>query len=126
MKKQKIKTFEGACKALKLDAKKVLPKVTSFPKHHQEALTAHAKLVIIVEALNEGWKPNWLDHNQPKFFAWFFHDNKPGSAFSFNGCDYGYNCANAYVGSRLCFKDKETAMYAGKQFEKLYKQYFTL
>lgn len=124
MKKQKIKTFEGACKALKLDAKKVLPNVSKFPKQHQSALVAHAKLVIIAQALNNGWKPNWQDHNQYKYFPWFYHDNKPGSAFSFHVCDC--NCAVTYVGSRLCYKNRETAEYAGKQFIKLYKQYFTL
>jgi hypothetical protein len=29
-----------------------------MPKHHQEATIAHAKLVIITEAMNDGWKPD--------------------------------------------------------------------
>jgi hypothetical protein len=118
----KIKTFDEACKALKLDPKKVLPDVSSFPKHHQDALTAHTKLVIIAEALNEGWKPDWKNGKWDKYYPWF--DLSSGSGLSY----YDYVNRNSYsaVGSRLCFKSRELAEYAGKQFEDLYKKYFLL
>jgi hypothetical protein len=118
----KIKTFEAACKALKLDPKKVLPDVTAYPKHHQEAMIAHAKLVIIVEALNEGWKPNWKNGLWDKYYPWF--DLSSGSGLSFDVCDD--RISGSTVGSRLCFKSRELAKYAGKQFEDLYKKYFLL
>jgi hypothetical protein len=57
MSQPKIKTFEAACKALKLDPKKATPKVVGFPKQHAKALIAIGKLMIIIQALNGDWKP---------------------------------------------------------------------
>lgn len=118
----KIKTFEAACKELQLDPEKCLPKVTGVPKQHQDAIVAHAKLVIITEALNEGWKPDWKNDDEYKYYPWF--NLCSGSGFSFDG--YGYIDSGSHVGSRLCFKTRDLAEYAGKQFIKLYEQYFVL
>jgi hypothetical protein len=117
-----IKTFEAACKQLKLDPKKVLPQVTGVPKKHQEAIVAHAKLVIITEALNEGWTPDWENSDEWKYYPWF--DMSSGSGLSFDGCAYRFS--HSGVGSRLCFKTAELAKYAGTQFKKLYTQYFLI
>ena len=117
----KIKTFEGACKALKLNPAKVVPIVKGMPKHHQDAIVAHAKLVIIADALNGGWKPNWDNTNEWKYYPWF---RMPGSGLAYFG--YVRYCSSSDVGSRLCFKSRELAEYAGKQFKKLYSQYFLL
>lgn len=54
--KNNIKTFDDACHVLNLDPS-TLPVVTGLPARHQKAITAHFKLIIIAEALNEGWKP---------------------------------------------------------------------
>lgn len=122
MAQQKIKSFEDACKALKLDPKKVLPDVSAFPKEHQQALIAHAKLVIIAQALNGKWKPNWKDSNQWKYYPWF--DMSSGSGLSY----YVYDHLISYssCGSRLCYKTSELAKYAGTQFIDLYKEYFVI
>lgn len=118
---KKIKSFEGACKALKLNPKK-LPVVSGIPKKHRDAIIAHFKLVIIAEALNEGWKPNWDDSNEYKYYPYF--DMQPG--FGFGYTYYGNWYASSYVGSRLCFKTREIAEYAGRKFRKLYKQYMLI
>lgn len=118
----KIKTFEGACKALKLNPKTVLPVVKGMPKHHQDALIAHAKLVIIADALNEGWKPDWKNFNEWKYYPWF--DLSSGSGLAYYV--YAFDCSTSGVGSRLCFKSPELAEYAGKQFKSLYQKYFLL
>ncbi|MEQ1678598.1 MAG: hypothetical protein ABL876_18020, partial [Chitinophagaceae bacterium] len=123
----KIKTFEGACKLLKLDPAKVLPKVTGMPKHHQEATVAHAKLVIIAEALNmeanngKRWEPDWTNGNWDKYYPWF---RMSGSGLSFD--DYVFQISYSYVGSRLCYISSDVAEYAGKTFKKLYQQYFCM
>ena len=117
-----IKTFEAACKKLKLDPKKCLPDVKGIPKHHQEATIAHAKLVIIAEAINDGWKPDWTNGNWDKYYPWF--DMSSGSGLSCFGY-VGRSSASA-VGSRLCFRSAELSKYAGTQFKKLYEQYFVL
>ncbi len=117
-----IKTFEAACKKLKLDPKKCLPVVSGMPKHHQDPTIAHAKLVIITEALNDGWKPDWTNGKWDKYYPWF--DMSSGSGLSYGG--FGAQRSGSHVGSRLCFKTAELARYAGTQFKKLYEQYFVL
>jgi hypothetical protein len=116
----KIKTFEGACKVLKLDPKKALPVVSGMPKQHREAIIAHAKLVIIAEALNGDWKPDWSDYNQWKYYPWF---EMKSSRFGYDGSYVNYS-SYSNAGSRLCFRSAEIAKYAGQQFKSLYKQYF--
>jgi hypothetical protein len=124
---KKIKTFIQACKKLGLDASK-LPDVSCLPDIHQKAIIAHYKLIIIAQALNDGWQPNWNDSNQGKYYPWFeikVDTKSPGGS--------GLVCSNfsnwyAYsnVGSRLCFKDWETAKYAGTTFKQLYEEYFLI
>ena len=81
---------------------------------------AYKKLKIIAKALNEGWAPDWNNANQYKYYPYF----KLQGGFSFRafGCSY----ALSFVGSRLCFKSRELAEYAGKTFTDLYKSYFVI
>ena len=118
---KKIKTFEVACKALKLNPKKCLPDFSAYPKEHQAGMIAHAKLVIIAQALRGEWKPNWNDSNQYKYFPWF---DMSGSGFSCDG--FAHDRSRSALGSRLCYQSSEVARYAGKTFLKLYKEYFTI
>ena len=123
--KNKIKSFEDACKALGIEP--TVPEFTGIEESERKALLAHYKLTVIARALNEGWKPNWNDWNEWKYYPWFrMGDNggSPGVGFSFGGYDGGHS--HSSVGSRLCFKTEELAEYAGKQFEDLYKDYFLM
>jgi len=113
-----IKTFAQACKKLGHDPKKIIPDVSKFPTKHHAAMIAHMQMIIIAEALNEGWTPNWDDYDEYKYFPWFYM-NKPG--FRFLDSNYVYAAANSAGGSRLCFKTRELATYAGKTFINLYK-----
>lgn len=126
MQYKKIKTFEDACNALKLPT--TLPVVKGLPAKHQEAIVANYKLVIIAEAVNEGWQPNWHDSNERKWEPWFnvkASAKKPsGFGLSFYGTDYWLTITT--VGSRLCFKSRGLAEYAGKKFIKLYEQAYLL
>jgi hypothetical protein len=123
-----IKTFEAACKALKLDPKKVSPKVTGFPKQHASALVAIAKLMIIIQALNDEWKPNWQDTNESKYYGWWDLNkdsvNRSGFRLYYVYDFYFYSS----VGSRLCFRSRELAEWAFKQpqIKKLYKEFMLL
>jgi len=98
-----IRSFPEACKKLKLNPAKVLPRIAGMPKRHQKAIIAQAKLVIIAEALNEGWKPNWDNTSEWKYYPWFWMD-KPGFRFNDSICAGTY--AGAGAGSRLCFKTR--------------------
>ena len=109
-------------------------------------LTAFLKLRIITAALNQGWAPDWTNSNEWKYYPWFclytedeYNDldaddkerccrvvGRSNSSAYANG---GLVCAsagsasshsNAGGGSRLAFKTRELALYAGKQFVDLW------
>ncbi len=116
-----VKTFEDACNVLGIDSKKALP-YTKATTTDQKGLNAAAKLFIIARALNQGWKPNWNDGGEYKWYPWF----KMKSGFCFSLAGTAYVDTHSAVGSRLCFKTGELANYAGKQFESIYNDYLTL
>jgi len=122
----KIKSFEDACKALNI--KSILPGAEGLPEKHQKAIQAHYQLVIIAEALNGGWQPNWNDHNEWKYYPWFdveaSEEQPSGSGLSYYAYDGTYS--DAAIGSRLCFKTRELAKYAGQKFTELYKDYMLI
>ena len=117
--KSTIISFAAACKKLKI--KTALPVVTDLPKKHQKAMIAHYKLTIIAEALNDGWQPDWKNYDQGKYYPWF---EVTKSGFSFVIVDYDYWNANA--GSRLCFRSRELAEYAGKLFTDIYNDFLSI
>ena len=109
-----IKTFEDACETCGvLDTL-----IVSVTDTKDEG--AYKKLKIIARALNQDWKANFNDGSQQKWYPWFVFN---GSGFGFSGTDYAYSLTYAGVGSRLCFKSKELAEYAGKQFLSIYNDY---
>lgn len=119
----KVKSFEDACQLLGIEPN--VPEVSMLPDNHQKALVAHYKLVIIAEAVNEGWKPNWDNWDEIKYYPWFdLEGYSSGAGFSYDG--YGGWNARSFVGSRLCFKTWELAEHIGKTFIDLYKDYFLL
>jgi hypothetical protein len=129
---KKIKTFADACKKLKLNPKS-LPDVSMLPKIHRKSIIAHYKLIIIIQALNDGWTPNWSDSDEYKYYNYFWikadkikADKKRPSGFDFSVTYYycAYDCTDA--SSRLCFKTQELADYARKNFVGLYKDYLLL
>ena len=111
-----IKTFEQACKKLKLDPKTAIPDMSAAQPKHHAALIATAKMHIIAEALNDGWIPNWSDYNEYKYFPYF---EMAGFRFF---ASYHWD-ADAYStgGSRLCYRTRALSDYAGKTFVKLYE-----
>jgi len=80
---------------------------------------AYRMLKLLVKSLNEGWEPDWNDKNQPKYYPWF----EMGGSSGFRFRDYVHWNSGSLVGSRLCFKSKELAIYAGKQFTDVYARF---
>lgn len=120
---EKVKSFEDACQILGIEPN--IPQVEVLPENHQKAIIAHYKLVIIAQALNEGWEPNWDDGEEYKYYPWFdMEGSSSGSGFSYRGYDDW--SADSDVGSRLCFKSRELARYIGETFVDLYREYFVL
>ena len=99
--------FEKSCKGLEPD----------------EIAYRMAKLVCL--AFNEGWIPDWTNSNEYKYLPWFEMGSSSGVGFSSYGCVFWYSAST--VGSRLCFKSRDLAQYAGKLFEQeIYKPLFTI
>ena len=114
---QKLQTFEQCCAALGYDSENCLPDVSRMPKHHQSAATAIAKLYIIAEALNEGWKPNWNDYDERKWVPWFYLD-APGCLFFVSR--YVFSASFSAGGSRLCFVSEEISDFAADTYKDLW------
>ncbi len=119
---KRVKTYADACAVLGIEPvnEAVLAKL-GFTKDE----IAYRKLKTIAEALNEGWRPNWADSDEYKYWPWFVS----------NGADAGFSCATtsytasytaAAFGSRLCYKTRELAAYAGRQFEGIYNDFLLI
>lgn len=122
--KEQIKSFQDAISKLGVDDEDVKAFRSIVNLEIPEHIIAHLQLIIIAKALNEGWTPNWSDSSQDKYYPWF--DMESSSAGGFVYCDsFNWNSVT-YVGSRLCFKSKELAEYAGKQFKDIYEEYFVI
>ena len=142
-----VKTFEDAIVILGNSNKAVVNyhavrKVTSA-----KDIVAFAKLRVIVEALNEGWRPTFSkgDHRYYLFFSIYSKEKFDTlSEYYKNRCSvvsrsYGnsnavdsFVCASvhdaslspyAHSSSRLAFKTKELAEYCGKQFIDIWADY---
>ena len=112
---ERIKTFEDAMEAT---GRKEVPDFSSFPEDMRKHFEALFKMVVIVEALNEGWKPDWDNYREAKYYTWF--EMSPSSfAFYVSLCDH--ECALAGSGSRLKLKSRELAEYCGGQFKDIWK-----
>lgn len=117
----RIKSYEDACRELGLDPED-LPEVDNCEPEDHASIIAFYKLTIIARALNEGWKPNWKDTKEYKWYPWFrVNSDAAGVGYSYTYSTASY--ANAAVGSRLCFKSEELATYFGKHFEDLFSEY---
>lgn len=92
-----IKTFEEACAALGYPTE--LPVFLKPLTKLYKAIIAHYKLVIIVEAVNDGWQPNWANANERKYVLWpdVIEDSTKQSGFGLSfyvvgSLVYGYGC----------------------------------
>lgn len=149
--KDKVKTFEDAVAILR-DEHPLVAQFRVIESSFKEAdnnlhLFAYARLVIIAEALNEGWKPKF-DGDECRYYPWFYiytkkeyeeldEDEKKdcrvvgrssSGAHAYGGvvCAYAHN-ASSYsftdFGSRLAFKTRELAEYCGKQFIDIWEKF---
>jgi len=117
---KKIKTFEDACKKLGIDPAK-LPDLNGIPEEFHKPIIAGYKLMIVYKAINNGWRPDWSNWNQYKYYPWF---RVLSSGFGFSCANFGSACTATCVGSRLCTDTEDKALYIGTQFQDLYKDYF--
>lgn len=137
---ERIKTFEDAREALGDEHPLVKEYwgVVNVDLDITQELIAYLKLRIIVAALNEGWEPKF-EKGEYRYYPWFYlytkeqydelDDEEKGLCVlrSGNGTSsyVGFVVCNAFgdasvssasCGSRLAFRTRELAAYAGKQF----------
>jgi hypothetical protein len=137
---ERIKTLADAMEALGQGNPLVEEYIAVRDKLRTDAgeLIAYLKLRIIVAALNEGWEPKFTE-NEYRYFPWFYFytkevydkldDEKKGRCVLRSGgstySGYGFvfcfanndaSFSSTYVGSRLTFRTRELAAYAGRQF----------
>lgn len=131
---ERIKTFTDACNALGDEHPLVTQYRLTAAAYKGDPMTedfiAYLKLRIIVAALNEGWEPKF-EKGEYRYFPWFYlytkeqydelDDEEKGRCVLRSGV-----FTNSYVGfvsysgtsfgSRLAFRTRELAAYAGRQF----------
>lgn len=119
---KRVKTYADACTVLGIEPinEEVFTKL-GFTKDE----IAYRKLKTVVEALNEGWRPDWSDSSDYKYWNWFAY-NPSSAGFGYAYSHYAPAATTTTVGSRLCFKTRELATYAGRQFEDLYNDFFLI
>lgn len=145
--KDKVKTFDDAVAILGNDNQAVIDYYAIADKTCTEDILAFAKLRVIAEALNEGWKPKF-DGDECRYYPWFYiyskkeyeeldedekKDCRVVGRSGYNANAYGgVVYASAYdassysysdSGSRLAFKTRELAEYCGKQFIDIWERF---
>lgn len=117
---KKIASYEDACRVLNIQP--INEEVFNiFPKEDQRSMLAYHKLTVITRALNNGWKPNWDDQNEWKYYPLFRYVN---AGLSFATTYYSATNSIAFFGSRLCFPTSALAKYAAEHFADLYRDYY--
>lgn len=137
---ERIKTFDDAREALGDEHTFVKEywSVVNVDLDITQDLIAYLKLRIIVAALNEGWEPKF-EKGEYRYFPWFYFytkeeydkldDEEKGrcvlrsggnsvAIFGFVGVSADGDASYSYTsgGSRLAFRTRELAAYAGRQF----------
>ena len=153
---ERVKTYKDACKILGKDPlEKYIDKTVELENGEKFVSysipideVAYIQLKTIIEALNEGWKPQ-LKEDEFRWYPWFYLYTKeeierksktdlkrqrgllfggPADAGAYCGfaCVYSSHTPSftyASVGSRLCLKSEELADYCGKQFIEIWFTY---
>lgn len=140
----RIKTFEDACNELGIEH----PFVRSYNlwknygEYNQPDVDAYFKLRIIAAALNEGWEPQFTE-DEWRYFPWFalytqkeideeqksrvvcrsVSSASAGGGVAYASTSSDSSATGASIGSRLAFKSRELAKYAGEQFIEIWADY---
>lgn len=139
---ERIKTLTDACNALGDEHPLVTQYRLTAAAYKGEPMTedliAYLKLRVIVAALNDGWEPKF-DEVEYRYYPWFYilsekeyarlSEEEKGrvvsrsnnNAFPYGGlvctgADDASSHSYTVYGTRLVFKTRELAKYAGEQF----------
>lgn len=87
--------------------------IFSKEKYAKSAL-AYAQLSQIVESMNNGWEPDWLDNFEGKWTAYYDYTSKI----------FGVGRFTVMCGNLLYFKTKEMVDFSIKYHHELWKDFF--
>ena len=107
----RVKTYEDALKVL---GRNHFNENNFYPRE-----IARRKLEIIIEALNEGWKPNLSNCQEHKWYCYFSGST---TGLGASNAPYSLTTASTAFGVRFCLKSKELADYIGSNFKNLYEE----
>jgi len=114
-----IKTFDDAC-----SKENIFPTFLHYlrwiPAEFRKPIFAYYKLLVIYKAINNGWRPDWSNYEQNKYYPWF---EVLSSGFGFSYSHYYYDFTSTFVGSRLCTDTGEKAIYIAEQFQIEYQDF---
>ena len=147
---ERVKTYEDAVKELGNDHPLVEAASSAswrFTNPEDNDIIAYLKLRVIVAALNDGWKPQFVPEEQ-RWYPWYeliskedyeamSEDEKQerrcvgrsivnasaSGGLVCSSASYASSYSYASVGSRLAFKSEALAEYAGKQFAELFADF---
>lgn len=107
-----VTSFEELCKLKGIR----VPVLSDFShcRYPKKAL-AREKIDIISEVYNNGWKPNFDDHNERKYYP-YFTKQKAGS-WRFYAVYYGCYSFGGAVG---LYKTEKIAQFVGERFKDIY------
>lgn len=114
-----ITTVEKAFEKCGYDPK-ATPDLSALPEQIRNALLSAYLLMVVFEAINDGWQPDFTDRNQVRYFPW---PDVSRSGLGFSNSDYVYDDGRtrARVGSRLCTDSSMKALFILEQFQDLWK-----
>lgn len=120
----KFPNYEACEQAVQL-ATGLLPIVDHLPERFRKPLTGAMQAMVVTEAFNEGWVPDYTDYSQDKYFVCprIEANAEHPSGFGFSSSYCGHRGTYSLCGSRHAFKSAEDAMCALEQFPEIFKDY---
>lgn len=112
----RVQSVESLFKERGLDYELYKSQTIGFSRH----TIAYDILKSLCEVLNEGWIPDYNDHDQEKWWLWYYL-NEPGFRLDVAYCDY----TNTYAGARLAVKRKEIALHIDQYFKHVVLDFMT-
>ena len=147
---ERIKTFDDAVAALGDEHEYVIAYngIIDIDECDAPDIIAYFKLRIIVAALNEGWKPEFVE-NERRWAPWFvlytneeidkmkesdraklcrvvgrsLYDAYANGGLVYANASYASSYAGTGSAARLAFKTEALARYAGTQFIEIYRDF---
>lgn len=146
---ERIKTFDDALRELgpyhelTVQWNAITIALSNFKQ--KSDILAYLKLRIITAALNEGWKPKFIE-GEERWYGWYelitkkeydklteedkssgvcraHYSANAGGGLVFAGMNNASTYSRAHSGSRLAFKNRKLAEYAANQFIEIYADY---